>query len=304
MAKVNTSVNPWGLLIAALLGALFAFAPVVDASFLPLPENDALNVAKPQGDTAVERAESFLGPLARAVRMIMAGVAVLFITVSGLAMVIRGESEEVAKNERTAMTYAVIGLLMLSAAGPVATIFDFRAGNFLADPESLTQKAALFDQTTRVGITFIKYFLGSLATAYMIRSGFLMVTSLGNEETVTREKKNLALGVGGLLMIMASELVIRKILFTTSYSAEQGTIVALDSNELVRQLVAVTNIMVTFLGPILMLLFVVGGIMYITAGGEEERTNTAKNIMVNSVIGIIVVYGAFALVSTVISGVF
>lgn len=304
MATLKSKINIWGLLAAALLGATLAFIPLVDASFLPLPESDELDVAKPEGDTAVQRAENFLGPLARIIRIIMAVIAVVMIVIAGFSMVIRAENEETAKTQKTAMTYGVLGLILISLAGPVAAIFDFRAGNFLADPESLAQRAQLFDNTTHIVVTFIKYLLGSLATLFMIRSGFMMVTSQGAEETITREKKNLGLGAGGLLMVVVADLIVRELLYNTSYNAETGTTVAIDQNEIINQLVGFTNIMVSFVGPALMLLMVVGGVLYITAGGEEERMNMAKKMMVNSVIGIAIIYGSFAIVSTVIAGVF
>ncbi len=53
-----------------------------------------------------------------------------------------------------------------------------------------------------------------------------------------------------------------------------------------------------------MLLILVGGIMYITAGGEEESMNKAKRLIIAALIGVIVVYGAFGIVNTVVSGYF
>ncbi len=79
---------------------------------------------------------------------------------------------------------------------------------------------------------------------------------------------------------------------------------AINQSEFVTQVVAVTNIMVSFVGPIMMLGLVIGGFMYVTAGGDEEKSGLAKKILMNSVIGIVIIYGAFALVSTVITGVF
>ena len=54
----------------------------------------------------------------------------------------------------------------------------------------------------------------------------------------------------------------------------------------------------------MMLGIVAGGLMYAMAGGDEEKSGKAKKILVNSIIGAIIIYGAFALVSTIISGVF
>ncbi len=294
-----------GLLVAALAGAVLSFVSDSWASFLPLPETDDLDVPAPEGDTAFEKLENLLGPLARNLRIIVGGVALLLIVVSGFTMVISGDNEETVKNQRKSMTWGIIGLLIISIAGPIAEVFDFRAGNFISDPEKLVERAGLFDDTTRIVITFVKYLLGGLASLMFIRAGAVMVVSGHNEEDVTREKKNLALGAAGLLLIMFSEIVVRKVFYVTDFNEDTGTTeVAIDQSEFVQQLVAITNLVVTFVGPIMMLGLVAGGVLYVTAGGDEERTGLAKKILINSVIGVVIIYGAFALVSTIISGQF
>ncbi|MEK7146108.1 MAG: pilin, partial [Patescibacteria group bacterium] len=138
-----------------------------------------------------------------------------------------------------------------------------------------------------------------------IRAGATLVMSGGSEEDISREKKNLAYASGGLIVVILSDLVIRKILFDAEFNSDTSeTVVAINQNELVTQIVAVTNLLVTFVGPIMMLGIVIGGILYVTAGGDEERTGLAKKIIINCIIGVAIIYGAFALVSTVITGVF
>jgi len=55
-------------------------------------------------------------------------------------------------------------------------------------------------------------------------------------------------------------------------------------------------------GPIAVLVLVLGGIMYTTAGGDEEKMNKAKRLLIATGIGIMIIYGAFALVSTFLAG--
>ncbi len=294
-----------GLLLAALLGALFAFLPEAYAGFIPLPDTTNLDVPTPEGDTAIEQAESILGPLAKAIRIVIGTIAVALIVVAGFTMIVGGDNEETVKTQRKGITYGVIGLLLISVAGPIAEVFDFRAGNYLEDPDMFIQRAALFDDTTRVVITFVKYFLGSLAALMFIRSGAMLVAQGYSEETVTREKKNLMIGAAGLVMVIMSDLIVRRLLYDAEYNdTASETVIAINQNELVTQIVAITNLIITFVGPLMMLGIIIGGVLYVTAGGDEERTGLAKKILLNSVIGIVIIYGAFALVSTVISGVF
>jgi hypothetical protein len=301
------SLNPQMVLIALLSAVLVARFQIIgaEAAFLPLPGVDDVDIAKPVGDTAIQRAESFLGPLARVVRIIIGAVAVLLIVVSGFTMVIGGENEETVKNQRKSLTYGILGLMMISIAGPLAEIFDYRQGNLLEDSDAFLSRTALFTDTTQMIITFVRYLLGALASLMMIRAGGVMVVQGSSEEIVTREKKSFALAAGGLFMVFISSLVVNQVVFVTSYSETlEETIVSIDSNEFARQLIGFTNLLISFVGPIMILTTVIGGLLYITAGGNDERTDLAKKMMKNSVIGIVIIYGAFSLVSTLITGVF
>lgn len=296
-------------LFAALLGVVasfvFSHTPGVHASFLPLPDNTDLDIPTPEGDTAVQQVESIFGPFAKSFRIIIGIVAVLLIVISGFSMTIAADNEETVKTQRKGITFGIIGLLLISVAGPVAEVFDFRQGNFLESPDTFIERAQLFDSTTQIVITFMKYFLGSLGAYAFIRSGVVLIVQGNKEDVVTREKNNLMLSAAGLILVLASDLIVRKILFDVEYNdAASETVVAINQNEFMTQVVAVTNIMVSFVSPILMLAMVVGGVLYITSAGNEERTELAKKIILNSVIGIVIIYGSFALVSTVISGVF
>lgn len=298
------------LMLVALLGAGLGFvlspeALASNGGFLPLPDDSNLDLPSPQGQTASERFGNLLGPIARNLRVIIGAVAVLMIIASGFIIVLQGDNEETVRNEKQAITYGIIGLMMISIAGPISEVFDFRQGNILESPEELVQRAALFDNATGLIITFVKYLLGGLATLMFVSSGATMISSQGNEDAIGRGKRNLALGAGGLFLIFISDLVVRRVLYDARYNTSSSEVViSINESELVTQIVAFTNLIVTFVGPIMMLGIIIGGVLYVVAGGDEGRTDLAKKIIKNSVIGIVIIYGAFALVSTVITGAF
>ena len=295
-----------GLVCAALLGAFLGSLPIAEAtSFLPLPSGENIDVPQPQGETGIEKFENILGPIGLVIRIIMGVIAVMLIVIAGFSMAITADNEENISNQKKSVTYAIVGLMMISIAGPVAEVFDFRDGNLLEDPNAFIERAKLFDGTTRIVITFIKYVLGALASLVFIIHGARMIGSMGNEETVSKSRKGILLAGAGLLLVMFSELIIRRIFFDAEYNDfASETVVAINQNELLVQVVAITNLIVSFVGPVMFLGLIVGAILYITAGGDEERTNLAKKIIINSVIGLAIIYGAFGLVSTIIIGVF
>ena len=50
-----------------------------------------------------------------------------------------------------------------------------------------------------------------------------------------------------------------------------------------------------FVGVIFLILMIAGGLMWMTAGGNEQRVDKAKSLITNAVIGMIIVFSAYAI---------
>jgi len=70
-----------------------------------------------------------------------------------------------------------------------------------------------------------------------------------------------------------------------------------DFRELVLRIV--DNVL-KFLGLLAVIMVIYGGITYVTAAGDDEKVGKAKNIILYSVIGIVIVLLSFALINTVV----
>ncbi len=53
--------------------------------------------------------------------------------------------------------------------------------------------------------------------------------------------------------------------------------------------------------PIAMLIFLIGGIMLLTAGGNEQRLSKAKQLVTNAVIGLLIIYLGWLLMNSLIT---
>lgn len=67
-------------------------------------------------------------------------------------------------------------------------------------------------------------------------------------------------------------------------------------------IVNVTNFVLGFLGLAAVIVIIYGGILYVTAAGEEERAGKGKKSITYAIIGLIIVLMSFALVNTIIGG--
>lgn len=53
----------------------------------------------------------------------------------------------------------------------------------------------------------------------------------------------------------------------------------------------------SFVGVIFLILMIYAGILWMTAGGNQEQVSKAKNLITSSIIGLIIVFGAYAITS-------
>lgn len=308
----HRSLAKAAVLILVILGILAYFFLSIPASsadgFLPLYEEQFTDVPQPSGESWLDMVWSLLEPVVLNFRYIMGAVAIFFIVLAGFRMVIQGEQEEVMTKQKTNLLYLFIGLAIIAIAGPLTEIFSLEKGSPFAGQEAMIERAMLFDKQVYIVITFLKYLIGSVAVLFIVRSGAKLATAGGSEEIINTEKKNLAAAALGLIMVIISHVVVKEVLFKVEYEAYytygEQALVTLHPERGIQEIIGIINFLVTFAAPAAVLVLVIGGVMYLAAGGQEEQINKAKKIMMSSAIGLVVIYGAFALVSSLIAGVF
>ncbi len=63
----------------------------------------------------------------------------------------------------------------------------------------------------------------------------------------------------------------------------------------------VLNFALSFLGFIAVIFVIYGGILYVTAGGEQEKVDSGKKILMYAGAGLVIILLSFALVNTILS---
>jgi hypothetical protein len=241
-------------------------------------------------------------------------VAVLFIIFMGVRLVTSGGNEESVKKATTGLIYSILALAIISVADQVGEIAGFfpdlsyqgtSTGGIL-EPGNTLLKVGLFDKQVDIVMVFIRYMIGAIAVLMLVINGAKLVGGGGEEENVKKARNGVVYSLFGLLLFYVGDIFINKVFYVVSKESLPTTGVepTVNIERGVEEIVGITNFIVSFIGPLLMLLILVGGVMYITAGGEEENMNKAKRLIIAALIGVIVVYGAFGIVSTVVSGYF
>ncbi|MBU0667498.1 pilin [Patescibacteria group bacterium] len=62
------------------------------------------------------------------------------------------------------------------------------------------------------------------------------------------------------------------------------------------------NFFLGFLGLLAVVMVIYGGILYVTAAGEQDKLDKGKKIIMYAVVGIVIILLAFALVNTILGG--
>ena len=136
---------------------------------------------------------------------------------------------------------------------------------------------------------------------FMIYGGYFWMTSMGNEEKVKKSKQILTASAIGLLIVLASLSIVNLIV-----GAIGGTeITAPDGSNLVNRpfneiLLGIINAAVSLLGVISLVVIVYGGYRWMTSGGNEETISEAKRTLSAGVIGVIIVFISWSVVTFII----
>lgn len=326
------------LMVAVM--AMFSAASVSADNALPLGDQQTYGegiVSDPGGDTILESLANLVGGIRSGdggivgrVRGILGAIAIAMIVFSALQMILAQGEETKITNAKKGIYLGLLGLGLVSLAGEITKILSvnkdtakyvFKDDNVLcqyADTflgngtgqtnQELTCRVNLFNNLVKTVITFMKYLISGIAVYEVITSAYRIIT-LGSESSdLERDKKNLIFGGVGLAVIIFSESIISKVFykinFSQPYSQLQGLQTGVDINEGVKQIASFTNIAVSILGPLCILVIIGAAIMYMTSAGDEEKQKKATRAIFAAAIGTLVVYGAFGIVSTVISGKF
>lgn len=284
--------------------------------YVPLDESAYGDFAQLSQITPTGMLSEFVYGIVGNMKYILGTLAVLFIILSAIKLIIMGDNEETVTKQKTAIVFGIVGLALVMMADEFAQVLSVACvpgeincarGGFLSDPGNMIQQAGLFKQGTRILITFVKYIAGGFAVIMIVRNGIRLVALAGKDETVELDKKNLVLTSVGLVIIALSSTVIDKVLYVvdiTKYPSATGVESAINPGRGIEEMVGITNFVVNIVAPAAILVLIAGAVMYATAGGNEEQTGKAKRLILLAVVGMVLIYGAFAIISTVVSGQF
>jgi len=76
-------------------------------------------------------------------------------------------------------------------------------------------------------------------------------------------------------------------------TAFQGQVI--DNSFIQTQTGRIIGVVLSFVGVIFLIMMIYSGIMWMTASGNDQQVQKAKDLLINSVIGIIIIFAAYAI---------
>ncbi len=290
--KFFKAVMPW----LAFFGILLLTVKIAHAqSYLGGEWDQFLGDVKtfaPTSQSGEELAISFVLNAIRIVRNIVGAVALIMGVLYGLRLVISRGQEETIKQQRQNFLYALLGFIILIVSENVASIFnpEFSTNDQLVDFD------AARDQLRDI-VDYIKWLLGSVIVFMFAISSVRMITAQGEEEEISKQKKNMTFSFIGMLVILLANNIVNAVYIIN----EPSEVSAASPDVAVGEITSLVRLLLVFLGPIAIAFTIYAGFLYLTALDNEERANKGRRMIVYGVVAIALVYGAFAIVNTLTS---
>ena len=158
---------------------------------------------------------------------------------------------------------------------------------------------------TEVIVTISRGLIGLVAVAatfMFIYGGIMMLTSGGNEKRVSQAKEILKWTTLGLVFMFLAGAILRFVYqsFKKSDFTDVSASIGLGTASLSKTAVNTLNTVIGLLGIVAVTMIIWSGYQWLTAAGNEQRIERAKQIMMGAVIGLVIILLSWAIVRFVI----
>jgi len=228
-------------------------------------------------------------------KYILSGLAILMLTISVVKLITIAD-EDAMTNAKSSMLWSTVGLIIVQFAdimvkkvlfGEQGEAFEDMGTSELFAEETVSQVRGI--------IGLANYFLGAVALLVIIIRGFMLLTSVGEEDAISNAKTHIAYALGALIVVGLSDVVLLGFVFPEHGATLPNTQVGKTI------LVSVTNFVSSFIAILAFLTLLYSGFRYVVSAGNEDVTEDAKKTALSAVLGLLLALGAYAIVQTMIT---
>lgn len=227
-------------------------------------------------------------------KLAFSSVAIIVIVYMSIKLVNTNAEDEYDK-AKSAIFYGVLGFFLIQVADIIVRkMFFGETGDIFSDAGSAQSYAEESVRQMRGIVGFVELFVGGAAVMVLVIRGFTMVSSAGDEEQMKKAKNQIIYALVGIFLIGLSELIVRGFIFPN----EGKTLPDVDVGK--RILVLVTNYISGFIAIICFAMLFYQGYRYVVSAGDTAEYDNLKKTALSIILALLLAFGAFALVNTVI----
>lgn len=146
---------------------------------------------------------------------------------------------------------------------------------------------AITQYITRIALNIIAIgtnLVAYLAFFFILYGGFQYLTSSGNPDQAAKARKTILNAIIGVVITISASAIVDRL---SAITASTGT-----PEEVIG---SILNIVYFLAGTIAVLVIVISGYKFVTGGGNPDAIQKAKNTILYAVIGLIIVFLAYAI---------
>lgn len=228
-------------------------------------------------------------------------IALIAIIYGGAVYLTAGGDEKAITRAKNILIYAVIGIVVIALSVTLVNFVfgavklqlpDFAALDFLPGGNDLAG-------TVQKIINAFLVLIGVLALIYLIVAGIKYITSQGDDKRAGEARSAILYAIIGLVIIGLSWVIVNFVFRAAGLGASGLP----GGDDLAGRVMAVINGFLVLIGVLAVIYLVYAGVKYITSAGDDKKAGEAKQAILYTVIGLVVIGLAAVLVNFVASAV-
>jgi|GEM_PF-3273900 hypothetical protein len=218
-------------------------------------------------------------------------ISVLGIVIGGTLYVISAGNEQRAAQAKRIIAFSIIGLIIVLIRVVIIMLIYGWLGTPV--PSTIPHTSVTFETIIRNIIIFLQAFLAAVATLLIIIGGFMYITSVGDEQKTGKAKQTIFAALIGLFVALIAGLIVD---ITDAIATDK----VYDLSILGIKLINIISFVLSFTSIAAIAAFIYGGFTYLASGGNDEKIQRGKRILIYATVGIVVIMISAAIVNIVI----
>jgi hypothetical protein len=291
-------------LIAAFVGLVIVMLAIPLVNMVLGDALQAVECEIAQGPIT-EQIAAIFGNFLCIIALIAPPICALVVTYGGLRYVTSADDPGARDAAKTIIISALIGMILVMIAVPLVNVVI--AGSFEdVSFEPTCMQGTAVTEITRIMCNFLCFFsyLAPSVCALVVIYGGLRYLVSGDDPGARRTARTIIISafIGMIFVLLAIPIV--NLVLTSFFGQVSCDCSESESVRQIMQILCKFICLIASIAPaISALVFILGGLRYVTSGEEPEVRNAAKTMIIGAIVGLILVMISLALVNIVVSGI-